>query len=139
MSLRLKAYQVMMAGQHCPQSQQLWEAVRPWSLEHSWQRLGGECRKSWLEHSCHLLSIRSFTTVLSPQTISYGLQRHENVGVLSCGQQTAFLISQFTFRSSSWRGKKSLQCKAGCELAVHQLCCGNTVCSCLMDVCNNAG
>lgn len=93
MSLRLKAYQVIMAGQYCPRSHKLWEAVRPWSLEHCGQKLSGECIKSWLEHSCHLLSIRNVTTVLSPQTIDYVLERPENAGMLSCDQPSLFYSS----------------------------------------------
>lgn len=111
MSLRLKAYQVMIVMSSKLPALGSNETME---LENSWQSLSGECSKSWLEHSCHLLSIRNFTAVLSPQKIAYVLERHENIGMLSCGYQTAFLILQFTLRSSSWRQNKSLWSKAGC-------------------------
>lgn len=53
----------------------------------------------------------------------------------SRSQQTVFLVLQFTLRNSSWSRNKSLQCEAGCELAVHQLCWGNAACSCLVALC----
>lgn len=81
----------------------------------SQQRLGGVCSESWLADSCHLLPMSNFLTVLSLQTIAYSLQRHENVSMLLT--RSANGLPSFTVHTQKWSGNKSLQCKAGCELA----------------------